>query len=81
MQKWVLSFNDIDHKNGLLYGYETIEGKNAKDALLKRFGKEFKRLTGEQGRYANVILIKGYFENNTIHCIGNGARLCFGIME
>lgn len=81
MQKWVMSFNDIDHKNELLYGYETIEGKTAKDALLKRFNKNFKRLTGEQGRYANVILIKGYFENSTIHYTGNGARLCFGIVE
>ena len=81
MEKWVLSFNDIDHQNELLYGYETIEGKNAKDALQKRFGKNFKRLTKEEGRCANVILIKGYFENNTIHCTSNGARLCFGIVQ
>jgi len=77
MDKWVVTYNSIDNGNSLMYGYETIEGKNAKDALKKRFNIEFQRLTGDNGRYAEVILQKGYFENNTIHFTGNGARLCF----
>jgi len=81
MDKWVITYNDIDNKNALMYEYETIEGKNSKDALKKRFGKEFKRLTGDSGRYANVILRKGYFENNTIHCTTNGAMLCYGLIN
>jgi len=77
MDKWVITFNGIEHGSKLIYGYETIEGKNAKDALKKRFNKDFERLTGDNGRYAEIILQKGYFENNTIHLTGNGSRLCF----
>lgn len=77
MDKWVITFNSIEHGSKLIYGYETIEGKNAKDALKKRFNKDFERLTGDNGRYAEIILQKGYFENNTIHLTGNGAKLCF----
>lgn len=78
MDKWVITYNSIDNGNSLMYGYETIEGKNAKDALKKRFNLEFERLTGEAGNYAEVIIQKGYFEDNTIYYTGNGARLCFG---
>jgi len=62
-----------------MYGYETIEGKNAKDALKKRFGVNFKRLTGDAGRYAEVILQKGFFisETNSIQLTSNGAMLCY----
>lgn len=75
----MITYNDIDNGNSLGYGYETISGANAKDALTKRFGRSFKRLTGDAGRYANVILVKGYYENNRIHLESNGANLCFGI--
>lgn len=78
MDKWVISYNRISHGDSLMYDYETIEGKNAMDALKKRFNINFKRLTGDAGRYAEVILIKGHFENNTIYYTGNGARLCYG---
>ena len=79
MNTWVISYNSIESGNSLMYEYETIEGKNAKDALKKRFNKDFKRLTGDDGRYAEVILVKGYFENNTIYYKGNGARLCYSV--
>ncbi len=77
---YVILHNDIDHKNGLLYSYETIKGKDYKDALKKRFGVAFERLYGDDGRYAEVILIKGYFdhENNNIIYKGRKAlKLCY----
>lgn len=79
MDKWVITFNCIDHGNSLLYEYETIEGKDAKEALKNRFNREFKRLTGDAGRYAEVILQKGYYipERNAIQLTSNGAMLCY----
>lgn len=80
-ESWVITYNDIDHGNKLVYDYETISGKNAKDALKKRFGKDFTRLTGDAGRYANVILVKGYYANGRIHLANRGVSLCFGIAQ
>jgi len=79
MKQYVIMYNSIDNKNSLFYGYETIEGKNPKDALKKRFNNEFERLTGEQGRYAEIILMGGRYdkESNNVHYTGNGSRLCF----
>ena len=77
MDKWVITYNGIDGKDILMNEYETIEGKNAMDALNKKFGKSFERATGDFGRYADVILIKGYFMNNNIHAAGRPQRLCY----
>ena len=79
MESWVIEYNSLDHGNRLIYGYETIEGKNQKDALKKRFGKDFIRLTGDAGRYAEVILCKGYYANNTMHYKANGIMLCYKV--
>lgn len=81
MNSYVITYNDIDHGDHLLYEIETIEGKNPMDALKKRFKQPLKRLTGESGRYANVIITRGYFENNAIHYCRNCAQLCYGLME
>lgn len=77
--RWVITFNSIDNGNVIMYDYETIEGRNAKDALKNRFNREFKRLTGDDGRYAEVILQKGYFvpERDLIRLTSNGAMLCY----
>ena len=75
INSYVVSFND---KQGLFDEYKTIQGKTAKEALKKAFNKDYKRLTGDAGRYANIILIKGYFENNTIHYVGKYQQLCYG---
>jgi hypothetical protein len=80
MNKWVITFNNISHGDKLLYSYETIEGKNAMDALKKRFGRQFKRLTGDSSRFANVILMKGYFADNSIHYVGKCQSLCYGVI-
>lgn len=79
MKTWVLTYNDLGG-NSLSSSYETIEGKSAMDALLKRFGRKFQRLTGDAGRYANVILVRGYFRDNNIHYEGKYQRLCYGIL-
>jgi hypothetical protein len=81
MDNWVITYNAIDNGDKLIYNLETIEGKNAKDALKTRFKTNFNRLTGDAGRYAEVILQKGYFENNTIHLTSNGALLCYERLE
>ena len=59
MDKWVITYNSIDNGNALMYEYETIEGKNAKEALKNRFNTGFERLTGDAGRYAEVPGITG----------------------
>ena len=66
----------------MLYDYETIEGKTPKEALKKHFNREFQRLTGDAGEYADVILVKGYYdeERNTIHCAGRYQTLCYGLV-
>lgn len=83
MESYVITYNDIDVQNILTAKYETIEGKNTKDALQKRFNRKFERLTGERDRYSNVILIKGTYDErrNTILYKGNGMRLCYGLID
>lgn len=41
MGKWVITYDGIDGKDILMNEYETIEGKNAMDALNKRLGRSF----------------------------------------
>ena len=41
MGKWVITYNDIDGRDILMHEYETIEGKNAMDALNKKIWQEF----------------------------------------
>lgn len=77
MDKWVITYNQIDHGHSVFYDYETIEGKNPRDALQKRFKTDFKRLTGDSGSHAEVILQKGFFERNMLHFTSNGAMLCY----
>lgn len=75
INSYVVLYND---SKGLFDDNEMIEGKTAKEALKKAYNKNYKRLTGDAGRYANIILIKGYFENNVIHYDGKYNQLCFG---
>lgn len=75
--QWIITYNTIDNGCSLMYGYETIEGKNAKDALNKRFNKNFERLTGDAGRYAQIILVKGYNVGNVFHYSGRYSMLCY----
>jgi hypothetical protein len=76
-------YNSIGHKNELLYGYETIQGKNPKDALKKHFDKDFQRLTGDARRYSDVILVKGTYnkESNNIILSGKYQQLCYGVVN
>ena len=76
MKTWVISYSALGD-NELFDEYKTIEGRNALDALKRHFGVEFKRLTGDSGRYAEVILIKGYYKDNNIYCEGRCNRLCY----
>ena len=81
MDKWVITYNEIGHGQKLIYDYETIEGKNAKDALKKTFGKEFNRLTGDAGRYAQIILVRGEYnaQKNRIEYNGRYQLLCYAL--
>jgi len=81
LETWVIAYNALDHQNNLMYDYETIRGKTAKDALKQRFGRDFTRLTGDAGRYAEIILYKGYFADNTIHLSGRGVQLCYAAIR
>lgn len=75
MNTYVIMYGG-NNKN-LLDDYEVIEGKTPKEALKKTYGKDYMRLTGEAGRYADIILMKGEVRNNTIYCEGKEQRLCF----
>jgi len=78
VESFVITYNSIKNGDKLLYGYETIQGKNAKTALKSHFEREFERLYGDAGRYADVIIVKGTFENNTIKYSGRKYMpLCF----
>lgn len=83
MENFVVTFNNIDSQNTLVDPYENIQGKNYLDALEKRFSKQFKRLMGDDGRYANVIIVKGTYDkdNNMIYYSGKRCvRLCYGLV-
>jgi hypothetical protein len=82
VNQYVITYNSVEHGDGLLYDYETIKGKTPKEALKKHFNREFKRLTGDAGRYADVILIKGYYdeEHNIIRYTGRYQTLCYGLV-
>lgn len=80
MNEYVIMYNEIGHKGELLYDYETIQGKNPKDALKKHFGLNFKRVTGENRRYAEVILMKGFYDpltNNIVYSGSRATQLCY----
>lgn len=83
MNTWVVMFANIGSNTGLFADYEVIEGKTAMEALKARFNKEFQRLTGDMGRYASIILVKGSYDKscNTLHYNGKYQRLCYGIKE
>jgi hypothetical protein len=78
MNKYVITYSEYG-QNTLTNEHETIEGKNPIDALKKRFNKDFKKVFGEQGRYSNIILVKGWFDqkNNNLHYEGRYQRLCY----
>jgi hypothetical protein len=78
MESYVITYSDYG-KNSLTDAYETIQGKNPVDALKKRFDKNFKRVNGEQGRYSNVIVVKGHYDEkkNNIVYRGKYIRLCY----
>lgn len=82
--QWVITYSNIS-KSGtidLLSSYINISGKSALDALYKHFNQKFKRVTGDYGnRYADVILVRGYFdkENNCINYTGRYTCLCYMI--
>ena len=78
MENFVITYNSIKNGDRLFHEYETIQGKNAKAALKSYFEREFERLYGDAGRYADVIIVKGTFENNTIKYSGRKYQeLCF----
>lgn len=79
MNKYVMTFNSIKNGDSLFIDYETIEGRTPKEALKSHFNKEFQRLTGDAGRYATVILVKGTYdkEKNNLHYSGRYQQLCF----
>ena len=75
MNKYVIMY---DSSKSIFSEYETIEGKTPKDALKKHFNKDFERLTGDAGRFATIILVKGELRGKTIYYPGKKCqRLCF----
>lgn len=80
MNSYVVTYDD---SVGLFDDYKVIQGKTPKEALKQAYNREFNRLTGDAGRYANVILLKGTYdkESNTIRYDGRGQRLCFGYVQ
>jgi len=81
MNTYVVEYNSISNGNSLLYGYENIEGKTPLEALKNRFGVEFRRLTGDAGRYAEIIISKGTVTDQggypIIKPCGKYQRLCY----
>lgn len=61
----------------LLNDYQVIEGSTPKEALKKKFNKEYKRLTGDDARYATITLVKGDIRGNNIVYNGRYQLLCF----
>lgn len=74
MTKYIVTYNGSQN---LFYDYQVIEGKDAKDALKRAFGKVFHRLTGDAGRYATIILVKGEMRGNTQVIKGKYTMLCY----
>ena len=65
-------------KNGSLFDeYEHIQGKNPKEALKNHYNLDFKRAYGDEGRYADVILLKGHIKDRTIYPDGRYTQMCF----
>ena len=77
---YVILYNGLEKRDRLMYDYENISGSSPMDAIKKRFNIPLKRLTGDAGRYADVIITRGEYikERNVIIYNGNGARLCYG---
>jgi hypothetical protein len=82
MDNWVITLNTIDNGSSLFCGYEAITGKNILDALQNRFGVPFRRMAGEEGRYAEIILVKGTLSDcggyPQIRYSGKYQQLCYG---
>jgi len=76
MNKYVVMYN---RNKNLLDDYQVIEGKNPKDALKRAFSLNYERLTGEQSKYASIILVKGDFRNNTMYYEGRHQQLCYTV--
>lgn len=78
MNSWVITYNGVDTAGDILYeSYQTIYGRTASDALEKHYGKKFERASGDSARYADIILVKGVFDNGMIHTPARSQRLCF----
>ena len=78
MNKYIIMFTDTMK---LMDEYKVIEGKDAKGALKKAFGCSFRRLYGNDGRRADVIMVKGDFKNNTIFPSGRYQELCYEVIR
>jgi len=79
VENYVITFNAVDNGNSLNYCYENITGKTPRDALNLRFGKPFKRLTGDAAGFAEIIIVKGTYcpKTNTVKPKGRYVRLCY----
>jgi hypothetical protein len=64
----------------LLTAYETIQGNTPKDALKRKYNKDFRRVTGDESRYADVILQRGYMRDERT-LITQGNQTCYRIMD
>lgn len=75
---YMLGYNGIDGKNGLLDPFENITGTSPMDALRKRFNIPLRQV-GKEERNPDVILVKAKFnsERNRIEYWGNGAQYCY----
>ena len=78
INSYIIMYNN---QGNILDDYDTIQGKTPKDALKKAFNEDYERLTGDAGRYASIILIKGTYHDNNIYYEGRGSRLCFGVVN
>ena len=75
MNKYVITY----HNNMKLYdsSYIVISGKNAITALYNYYHCHFKRVYNDNKKYADIILIKGDFKNNTIMPDGAYRAYCY----
>lgn len=78
MNKYVIIYDD----NMKLYdSYLVITGKNAKNALYNYYHCNFERVYGDKKKYADVILIKGDYKDNTIIPNGVYREYCYSIIK
>lgn len=77
-KQWVIVYNDIDNEDDLKVSTETISGKNANDALTKRFKMKFRKLILPSSIVkCNVILVEGFCVDGVIQHTGTKGGVAY----